>query len=500
MSLYTQAISSVKWNAASQAVRLSLYFLTTLLLARLLNPADFGLLGMATVFTGFIAVFNDFGLGSAVVQRRNLDQETISTIFWLTIAVGVITTLITVLISPIAANFYSQPELKPLLSFLSITFLLNSIGQVQFSLLMKALNFRHIALIESFSGLLGGIVAIVLAFMDWGVWSLAIQLVVSVGVASIIYWVISDWRPNFVFEKANLRGIVNYSGGLFGFNIVNYFSRNADYLLIGRFLGPGPLGLYTLAYRLMQFPIQNITAVVNRVLFPTLSKIQEKNEKIRTGFIKASQYIAFITFPLMIGLLILAPEFILIAFGRKWVFVIPIVQILALVGLVQSIIGLVGSIYTAKGKTKIFFYWGIISTVTVVGGIIVGLKWGILGVSIGYAIATMLLLYPNFRIPFRFINLKFSMFVFSLRNQILNAAMMGILIFISASLQRYFGLSNWIILGSNIIMGLITYLSLVIRFDRDTFNEIRAAIIIRSKKTEEPETITFNMGDSLRNQ
>lgn len=476
MSLRSQAISSVKWNAASQAVKTSLFFLTTIVLARLLDPADFGLLGMATVFIGFIAVFNDFGLGSAVIQRRNLDQVTLSSIFWLSVIFGVVTMMITVFISPLVANFYNQAALQPLLAVLSVSFLLTALGQVQFSMLMKRLNFKQIALIESFAGFIGGVVAITMALLNWGVWSLAMQLIISVGTATIIYWLISTWRPNLVFDKSKMKDIINYSGSLFGFNVVNYFSRNADYLLIGKFLGPGPLGQYTLAYRIMQFPIQNITGVVNRVMFPTLSQIQENNVKIRSGFVKASQYIAFVTFPTMIGLLILSPEFILITFGTKWIPTIPIIQILAIIGLIQSLGGMVGSIYTAKGKTDWLFYWGVFSSIIAVIFIIIGLQWGIIGVAVGYAIATIILLYPNFYIPFRFINLPFKEYVYSLRYQIVDAVIMGILIFICASIQRYFQLSNVIVLSSNIVLGIIVYFFLVIKLDRITFEDLKSAL------------------------
>jgi O-antigen/teichoic acid export membrane protein len=475
--LKQQAVLSVKWNAISQVFRLSLYFLTSVILARLLQPDDFGLLGMATVFTSLIAVFNDFGLGSAIVQKSEPDNKTLSGIFWMTIGIGFLAMAITILSAPWIASFYRQEKLQTLLYFLSVSFLLTSMGQIQLSLLMKQIEFRQIAIIESISVLIGSLVAVVLAFLNQGVWALAGQIISTSAVTTICLWYITKWHPSLKFDPTSLRGVLKYSSGLFGFNLLNYFSRNADYFLIGKFLGAAFLGQYTFAYRLMQFPLQNIAGVVNRVLFPTLAQVKENDELFRRGFIKASQLVAIVTFPLMVGVFCLAPELTIVIFSAKWQPAIPVIQVLALIGLVQSIGGMVGNIYTAKGKTNWLFYWGIISSIIIVAGIAIGLRWGILGVAIGYACAAIFLAYPNIAIPFRLIGLRVADYARAIKTQSILAALMGIVVFTSASLQRQAEISQVVILVSNVLLGASIYIIAVIRFDRNTLVEFLNAVL-----------------------
>lgn len=479
-TLKHQAVSSVRWNAVSQVIKLSLYFLTSIILARLLQPKDFGFLGMATVFTNFVAILNDFGLGSAIIQKENPDQETLSGVFWFAVLIGLVAMGITLLFSPLIARFYQEGQLKALLSLLSINFLLTSLGQIQLSLLMKGMEFKKVAIIESLSSLAGSLVAVIMAFLNYGVWCLVAQIIVTSGLATLILWISVRWKPGIHFGIKNLKGIIRYSGGLFGFNVFNYFSRNADYLLIGRFIGAEPLGLYTFAYRLMQYPMQNITGVVNRVLFPTLAQVKNDNERFRKGYIHVSKMVASIMFPLFTGILCLSSELTIVIFGAKWQLAIPIVQIFALVGLAQSIGGMVGNIYTAKGNTGRLFYWGICSSIIVVSGIVIGLKWGILGVAIGYASASFLLFYPSLAIPFHLINLKVSDYLLSLKKIMLIVISMGLILILSSSIQKMIGAPQIVIIFSNMLLGMLFY-TFALRFiEPMIFSELIKTVFIKS--------------------
>jgi len=207
-----------------------------------------------------------------------------------------------------------------------------------------------------------------------------------------------------------------------------------------------------------------------------MSKVQKFDEQLRGGFIKASRYISFVAFPIMMGITILAPEVVLVFFGNKWAGTLPIHHIFAIVGAIQSLIALVGNIYTAKGKTSWLFYWGLISSTISILGIIIGLKWGIMGVAIGYATVTFLLAYPNFAIPFHFINLSFRDYCISLRWNFINTIIFGVVLFIVANIERSLGVSKLIILLSNIFIGVFIYSILAIKFDHqnlvDLINDI----------------------------
>lgn len=463
-SLKEKAVSGVKWSAFSQATNQIVTFAVSILLARLLMPEDFGILGMAIFFTGFIAIFNEFGIGSAVIQNQDLDQEDLSSIFWLNIMIGFSATLLTIAIAPLVAAFYDREILFSIVSVLSIGFIMTAFSNVQRSLLLKDVNLKRLAVFEVSCSLISGVVAIAMAWYDLGVWSLVSKTIVFALVMNILLWPTSSWRPRWSFQWSRARRILRFSLGLVGFNTVNYFARNADYLLIGKFLGPTSLGYYTLAYRLLMFPLQNISSVLGRVFFPVFSKIQNDNPRFRRAYLKATRFIALLSFPIMLGLFIVSDELIFEVFGAKWEPAIPLIKIFCFVGLVQSIGATVGQIYLAKGRTDWMFGWGIFSSIIAVGSIVLGLRWGIYGVAICYAISSVIILsYPNFAIPFHFIALRMKGFIMNFGKEILTSLIMFILVYLLVWFQRKIGLPSKIILMDGFAFGVVIYI-IAVRF------------------------------------
>lgn len=405
MSLKTQALAGVKWTTISQVVRQIVQFATTVVLTRLLLPTDFGLMGMATIATGFANLFADLGTASAIIQRKELSNALLSSIFWFNIAFGLGLTFLFILIAPLVALFYNEPRMTGLLQVLSVSFVISSLGIVQKARLERSLTFHLLAKIEIVATIVGAVVGIGSALSGYGAWSLVYQLLSIATVTTMLLWVWSNWKPSFQFCWSDIRAISRYSLNLSGSRIFNYFSRNADYLLIGRYLGAQQLGYYTLAYRIMLYPLQNISQVIGRVMFPSFSQIQDDNALFRQTYLKIISLIALITFPLMLGLMVLADHFILFIAGAEWAPVIIILIILAPVGMSQSLGTTVGTIYQAKGRTDWMFKWGVISGTLTVAAFAYGLNWGIIGVALAYAIATFLRVYPNYAIPFKLINL-----------------------------------------------------------------------------------------------
>jgi PST family polysaccharide transporter len=223
---------------------------------------------------------------------------------------------------------------------------------------------------------------------------------------TLLFWNTSRWRPSWQFDWPEIRSVMGFSLNLTGASIFNYFARNADKLLIGRFLGVQDLGYYDLAYRLMQFPLQGISAVIGRVMFPLYSRMQDDADQFGRAYLKVASAIALISFPLMLGLTALAGPFMLTLFGAAWTPVIPLLLILAPLGAVQSIATTVGSIYVAKGRTDWALWWTMGAGSLIVLSFVLGLPWGILGVTASYAIMFLFLTYPAFAIPFRLIGLK----------------------------------------------------------------------------------------------
>jgi O-antigen/teichoic acid export membrane protein len=244
--------------------------------------------------------------------------------------------------------------------------------------------------------------------LGYGVWSLVGQVLVVNLVTGIAFIAFAGFRPRARMSMDAIRLAARFGAGLTGFNVLNYFSRNADYFLIGRFLGPEALGFYTLAYRLMLFPAQNITSVASRVLFPALSMRLEDLADLRARYMHATWLIATTAFPIAAGLGATAPTLVPVVFGPRWESAVPILGILSIVAMIQSVGSPVGSIYMATGRTGLLLRWGLLSSAVVVTGFAVGLSWGAPGVAISYLVTSCLLIYPSLAIPFGIVELRVS--------------------------------------------------------------------------------------------
>ncbi len=472
-ALTTKTVGGIGWSGISQVIRLLFQLGITAILARLITPNDFGLLAMVVIFTNFARIFCDFGLSAALIQRKRLTEEHLSSIFWINVLTGLILAVILAALAPAIAHFYNESRLISIVVVLASTFLISSFGIVQTALFTRELKFRLLVIVEILGVAISGTAAVVLAFSGLGVWSLVWQQVVSSFVIVILLWAFSSWKPKFLFRWQRAKELLGFGLNLTGFSFVNYFSRNLDNLLIAKFLGASPLGFYNLAYQLLLFPLANLSHVVGRVMFPSLSIIQDDKTKVRYAYMKATRYIAAITFPLMIGLLVIAPQFIRVIFGPQWERSIFMVQILALAALLQSIGTLNGNIYWSQGRTDIQFKVGIIFTILTAFGFVIGLRWDVEGVAIAYAIVTFLLAYPSLAIPFKLIDLKFSHFVRQF-DSISSATigMGGIVFALRFLLQDTLGTANWITLISTVALGVASYTGLLFIFDRMIYREV----------------------------
>lgn len=457
MSLKQLAIHGVKWSSFSQFGRQIIQLITTAILARMLTPSDFGLMSMAAVVIGFAAIFNDLGTSAAVIHRNNLSEELLSSIFWINICFGIISTIVLIIISPWAARFYNDGRVSSILMLLSLSFIISGLSILHHAMLEKELAFSKLAKIEIAATLAGSVVGLSLAIFGFGVWSLVFQSLITGTLITLLLWLTCRWRPKLIFSLTQVKSVSSYSLNLTGFNIFNYFTRNADNLLIGRYLGAQYLGYYNLAYLIMMYPLQNISSVVGRVMFPVFSQIQEDDAFFRSAYLKVASAIALITFPLMIGLWVIAKPFILTIFGPQWSPVIIPLLILSPVGMIQSIITTAGTIYQVKGRTDWFLRWGIFAGILVVVSFVIGLRWGIIGVATAYAFISFILIYPSFAIPFRLIDLKVRDLGRALWRPLSSSLTMAIsLLALMAVLPS--GLPNGLILGIMIPCGVLVYL------------------------------------------
>jgi PST family polysaccharide transporter len=361
---------------------------------------------MAAVVTGFIEVFRDMGTASAVIQRKDPSDALLSSIFWINAVFGCAGMVVLLLISPLFGAFYHNPSVVPILNLLAISFPLSGLGILQQAWLERQLAFQTLAKIEILSAVAASAVGIGSALQGFGASSLVYQNLAGVLLNTALLWWCTRWRPKFVFSWVETRSVSRFSLNLTGFNLLNYFARTADNFLIGGYLGAEALGYYDLSYRLMVYPLQGISAVIGRVTFPIYSKMNDNLESFRRAYLSIAWAIAFVSFPMMLGLMAVAPRLVPTLFGEKWHPVVGLLLILAPLGAVQSVMTTVGGIFQARGRTDWLFRWEMGAATVLTTAFVIGLRWGVQGVATAYAIAFSTLVFPSLRLSFGLIGLR----------------------------------------------------------------------------------------------
>lgn len=472
MSLRRKTISGITWSAASQVGRQAILFIVGVILVRLLSPREFGLVAMVTVITGFASIFAELGLSAALVQKRDVRSEHLSSVFWVNIAAGITLTALFVLGAPLIAGFYGEPMLLSLTMVIALSFVIQSTAIVQRTLLSKALDFRRLSFAEIGAATGAGIIAITMALAGFGVWSLVAKSIVSAVIMTTTLWLMSDWRPAMSFSWASVKELLGFSSNLLGEKTLNYWVRNIDNLLIGKVLGSGSLGIYSRAYAIMLFPLRNISGVIARVLFPALSTIQQDKQRVKRAFLRVVRVISLITFPLMLGLFVTAESFVLAVFGQQWSEMIPILRILCFIGVAQSIVTLVGSLFLSQGRADLQFRLGLFIKPMLIMGIVIGLNWGIVGVAIGYAAAVTVAQYLNLRFAGSLVDISYSEVLLELSGAFLCAATMGVCVYgVGHLLPQEWG--HFGRLAVQVPAGIIIYLILVHGFKLRAYSEVR---------------------------
>lgn len=473
---YTRTTSALKWSGFSHLIQQVLQLIILVFLARLLEPKDFGLIGIVAIFTNFGFLISDLGFGSALIQKKDLKQQHLDVVFSFNILVGFVLTVLFIGLAPLVAAFYNEPCLRLITSIIAVNFIIASLSNTNYALLRKEMNFRNIAIIEMVSLAGAGIVAVYMAFKGWGVWCLVLQSVVVQSLRTITTWVFSEFRPHLKVSMDAIKDLFDYGLNLTGFNIFNYWVRNADNFLIGKIIGPSALGIYNKAYLSMTLPVLQITDVISHVMFPALSLIQGDVTVVKIMYLKVVRSIALITCPMAIGLIVIARPFVLVVLGDKWVDVIPVLQILCIIGPIQGVSSSVGLVFTSLGRTDLMLKWGIISGTAYLIAFLIGINWGILGVAIAYvSTGYVVLLYPAWTIPGRLINITFSEMARNTLGALLCSLIMAIGVWTLSNLLPH-PLPIVASLTIQIIFGAVLYAALIHVFQLKAYQEIRAFI------------------------
>jgi O-antigen/teichoic acid export membrane protein len=460
-NLQQRTVTGLSWSLGSQLLSQGSRFVISVVLARLLSPADFGLLGMTIVFTGFASLFSDFGFGSALVQRQHVEERHYSSVYWLTQGVGVVLAGLTAAVAPLVGYFYHEPRLVPVTMLVALSFPVAAQSPVQKAMLYRKMDFRALGLIDIVSEIIAGVVAIFLALRGAGVWSLVWQVLIASWVTALGAFAATRWRPRLLYDRAAIAELFGFSSNLMAFTAFNYWYRNGDNLLVGRFFGSSALGLYARAYNLMLLPITQITTVVSKVMFPALAKIQHDKARIRDIYLRAIAMIALVTFPLMLGLLSVSEHFILAVYGPMWSGVIPILRIFCILGMIQSIYTTVGWIFQSQGRTDRLLRWGVFSGSCSIAAMLVGIWLGTLqALALCLTIIAVLLLPYTYTFSKKLVNVGLFDAAHSVSGVFACSAAMAAFVWgFGMLLPRTW--RSWEYLAAEVPFGIVVYFALV---------------------------------------
>lgn len=381
-----RSVRSGAITIATQVAKFSLQMGGTLVLSRLLTPEDFGLIGMVAVILNFIELFKDLGLVDATVQKAKISHGQVSTLFWINMGLSSAITLTTIAAAPLIANFYGEPRLIPIMVVMACAFLLGGLASQHKALLQRQMNFAALAKIEVASIVTGTATAVILAYAGASYWALVFWRLVPALIDAVGVWLMCGWRPGLPKQNSGAGSMLAFGWNVTGFRTINYFARNADNILIGRFQGAQALGIYSIAYRLLLMPIQQINAPVTNVALPTLSRLQEEPQKFAAYYYKALMLITTVSMPMICFLFVDAAVLVELLLGSQWEAAAPLFQILAPAAFVGTVNVSLGWAFTSLGRVDKQLRQGICASIFTVIGFCIGVQYGITGVAVAYSI------------------------------------------------------------------------------------------------------------------
>ena len=399
--------SGVRWTSAGQIALESIRVLVSVVLARLLAPADFGLVSMGMVVTGFLVVIQYLGTSGVIIQRKDLPDRLLSSLFWLNAGFGLVLTIGLFAAADPLSQLFHRSDVAPIIRVLGVSFIVTAVGAVPSALLNRRMQFDVIAKVSFVAAIFQAITGVGMAYAGYGPWALVISTLVSSVVSSVGYWSMTHWFPSFTFDwpaiKSHGRMMTNLTFG----NLVAYMVNDADKFIIGRWLGDVSLGYYTMASRFCLYPPHTIVPIVTRVLYPSYSRLQDDDESMQRLMLRASGGIAFITMPLMIGLVVLSAPFVHVVLSDKWQAAIELIALLAPIGILQSISSGSNGVMLAKDKTHWVFWTSSIRGAATILALMIGIPWGLRGVAIAYLVVSVPLSMLSYLVAGRLINMPF---------------------------------------------------------------------------------------------
>ncbi len=429
MSLKEKTVSGLFWSFIDQFAKLGITFLIGIILARLLSPREFGLIGMISVFIAISQTFIDSGFTNALIRKKDCTQTDFSTVFFFNLITGIVFYIILFVSARSVAQFFNEPELKSILQVVGLALLIDSLTMIQRTILTKRIDFKLQARISVISSLGSGILGLIMAFAGFGVWSLVVKHLSNQVLNSAFLWLWNRWKPIFVFSKKSFSELFGFGSKLLISGLIDTVYHNIYDLIIGKFFSAQELGFYARARGFKDLPSKNLNNIIARVSYPVLTSIQDDIPRLKSNYQKLIRSIMFITFILMLGMAAVAEPMIIALIGEKWRQSIIYLQMLCFVGMFYPLHALNLNMLQVQGRSDLFLKLEIIKKTLAVPVIIIGIYWGIKAMIAGMIVNTVIAYYVNSYWSGRLIGYSFKQQVSDILPGFCLALIMAVLIF-----------------------------------------------------------------------
>jgi O-antigen/teichoic acid export membrane protein len=470
-NLTKAAVYGTAWRYATFFSGKLMVLLSTIVLARLLTKDDFGVVGYAVTTISFLDAMSDLGISPAVIYFQN-DQAVLNTAFWLGLAISIGLFSVTWFASPYIALYFRDPRASDIIRILAITYPISALGSIHEAVLRIRLSFGKASIADFIQAVTKGGVSIIFAMFGFGPLSLIIGQISGAAIASIAYWIISGWRPQFQFAPLKAKSLLQYGVNIVWVDLLGIFLLNIDYLLVGRYLGAVALGVYTLGFRIPDLLILQFSRIISTVIFPIYTKMRDIPNSLAKGFLFTCRYVSLVTVPIGFGLALVAEPFVHIAFTEKWSDAIPVIQTISIYAVVLSLSYNAGSAYKAQGRPQVLTILAIVRAIILVPSLYWAVNYpkSIVAVGLIQVLVAIIGSSINLLAAGRLLKIPFINILGALRP----AAVAGIVLCIgtSAVLWATQNQSTWlqIILAST--TGFLGYIAALWLFERNVINEI----------------------------
>jgi len=470
MSIRKQAISGLKWTAAGKFGAQIITWAITLIVIRILTPEDYGLLAMATIFTAFMLMLSEAGLTTALIQKQNLDESSLRSVFAIiiTINLGLLTLLN--LLAPVIAAFFGEEHLVLILRVLSLQFILSIFGTLPSMHMYRELKFKHLSLVHLAATIFGSLLTLILALSQFGVWALIFGNLLTSLFNVVALNIISPFYLRPRFSLTGMRSTISFGGTVMISRVLWSFFMQIDAVIVGKLLGKEMLGFYSVSMQLASLPVQRISAIINQVAFPVFSRMQDNREQFQSVVLKSIRLLGLIAFPILWGISSIAYEIVSLILGVKWEAAALPLQLLTLVMPLRVIAQFLPSTTDARGRPDVNLKNIAFTAMIMPVAIFYGAQWEIVGVALAWVVVYPFILFFNLKRSLKVIDLGFSDLVYAVRSSVIISIIMYFIVSIMGWLLADY-VNLLIKLVAMIISGAMIYVCLTFFYNRKVYAE-----------------------------